>query len=93
MSNAFDPRQQAHRVGESGSLAWRQIDLAGVAGHHHATVFAEPGQQHFHLHRRRVLGFIQDNGGVRQGPPAHEGERCDLDFSRLQSPLDDARIH
>ena len=64
MANAFDARQQAYRIRQSGSLAWRQIDLAGIAGHHHAAVFAKPGQQHLHLHGRCILRFIQNHRGV-----------------------------
>ena len=81
IADLLDAAQRLERVGEAGARAGRQIDLGRVAGHHHARVLAEPGQEHLHLHRRRVLRLVEDDEGVRQRAAAHEGERRDLDLA------------
>src|SRR6478735_725836 len=93
LCNTFDAAQQARRFRKARSLAVRQVDLRGIAGHDHAAVLAETGQEHLHLHRRGVLRLVQDDRGVGQRAAAHEGERRDLDLAGLERPLDDARVH
>ncbi len=61
MADAFDAMQEPYRVGEPGGLAGRQIDLARIAGHYHPAVLAEPGEQHFHLHRGGVLRLVEND--------------------------------
>ena len=72
---------------------FEEINLAWIASHYHSAIFAQAGEQHFHLHCCRVLGFVQNNRGVRQRTAAHECKRCDLDFAGLQRPFDDPWIH
>src|SRR5689334_12908323 len=60
-TDALDMAQRLDCVGEARALAARQVDLAGVAGHDHARALAEPGQEHAHLHRRRVLRLVEDD--------------------------------
>src|SRR5438270_9583129 len=50
LRNAFDAVQQTSRFGQPRGLAVRQVDLRGIAGHDHAAVLAETGQEHLHLH-------------------------------------------
>src|SRR5215467_3312926 len=76
--------EQTNRLGETRSLAARQVHLAGVAGNDHAAVLAQPGQEHFHLHGGGVLRLVQDDHCVGERPTPHEGERCDLDFMRSE---------
>ena len=64
-----------------------------VAGDDHPRAFAEAGQKHLHLHRGGVLRLVEQNQGVRQRAPAHEGERRDLDHARLQAPVHVPRLH
>ena len=64
-----------------------------IAGDDHARAFAEPGQEHLHLHRGRVLRLVEQDAGVDKGSPAHEGERRDLDHAGLQAALQHARVH
>jgi hypothetical protein len=60
----------------------------GIAADHHAAVLAEAGEEHLHLRGRGVLRFVQDHEGVRQGAPAHEGDRRDLDLAAGHAPFD-----
>ncbi len=73
--------RSVERFGEAGAGPRRQIDLGRIAGHDHARAFAEPGQEHLHLHRRRVLRFVEDDKGARQGAAAHERDRRHLDLA------------
>ena len=83
--DALHADQNLHRVKEAGALAGGEIDLARVASDHHARALAHAGQEHFHLHRRRVLGLVEDDEGMGEGAPAHEGERGDLDLAAGQA--------
>ncbi len=56
-----------------------EVDLGHVAGHHGLGVEADTREEHLHLLRRRVLGLVEDDEGVIEGPPAHEGQRRHLD--------------
>ena len=40
-----------------------------------------------------ILRFVQQDAGVGQRAPAHEGERRDLDHAGLHAALDHARVH
>ena len=78
---------------EAGNLSGRQIHLRRIAGDDHARALAEPGQEHFHLHGCRVLRFVEQDAGIGQRAPAHEGERRDFDHAGLHAALDHARVH
>ena len=93
MADALDAGEQAHRLGQAGGLAGRQVDLARIAGDDHAAVLAQPGEEHLHLHRGGVLRLVEDDHRIGQRAAAHEGERRDLDLAGLQRALDDAGIH
>ena len=54
----------------------------------HLRALAEAGQEHLHLHARRVLRLVEDDEGVGQRAAAHEGERRDLDDAGLEIALD-----
>ena len=69
------------------SFVLRQIDLRLVAGDHHLRIHAESREQHLHLHRRRVLRFVDDDERVAERAAAHEGERRDLDDALLERAL------
>src|SRR3984893_2912886 len=80
--NNSDPErvlQRLQRFNEPGALIWRQVDLRHVARDDALGTRAHASQKHEHLFRGRVLGFVEDDEGVAQGPPAHVGERCNLD--------------
>ena len=64
---------------QAAELVAGQIDLAGVAGHHHAGVFAQAGQHHAHLRGGGVLGLIEDHKRLSQGAAAHVGQRRHFD--------------
>ena len=81
------PVEQAHRLLEARPLARRQVDLARIARDHHLGAFADAGQEHLHLHAGRVLRLVEDDEGVRQRAPAHEGERRDLDHAGVEVAL------
>src|SRR5665647_1706946 len=85
--------EQPYGFGQPRRLPVRQIDLARIAGHDHAAVLAQPGQEHLHLHRGGILRFVENDAGIRQRAAAHEGQRRDLDLAAFQCALDDAGIH
>ncbi len=70
-------------MGEAGIVLVGQVDLAGVAGHHHAGALAQAGQHHLHLQARAVLGLVDDDEGVGEGAAAHEGDGGELDLTLL----------
>ena len=82
---AFHILQRLDRFSEAGSRADRQIDLRQIAGDHHAGIFTEAGEEHFHLHRRRVLRLVENDDGVGKRAPAHERERRNLDLARFEA--------
>ena len=86
--DAGDAVQKRDGLLETRRHAEGQIDLARVAGDRHLRVLAKPGQEHLHLHAGRVLRLVQNDVGVGQRAPAHEGQRCNLDHARLQIALD-----
>ena len=69
-----------------------EVDLGDVAGDHHLGVEPHPGQEHLHLLGGSVLGLVEDDEGVVQGAAAHEGQRRDLDYPRLQVVLETLRV-
>src|SRR5215813_11440104 len=93
MADPLDAVEQTRRLGQPGGLPVGQVDLARVAGHDHAAVLAEPRQKHLHLHRGRVLPFVEDDDRVSERAAAHEGEWRDLEFAGLHRALDDTGIH
>src|SRR5215211_7721851 len=93
LSDAFHIGQKPQRLVQAGHLAGRQIDLARIAGHDHAAVLSQPGQEHLHLHRRGVLRLVEDDRGIGEGATAHERQGGDFDLAGLQRALDDARLH
>ena len=52
-----------------------KINLCNVAGYHHVGPEPEAGQNHFHLLRRGVLRFIQNDERTVQGTPPHVRQR------------------
>src|ERR687891_454405 len=78
-----DLRQDAPHVDETGGLVLREVDLRYVTRDDHLRAEAQPGQEHLHLLRRRVLRLVQDDEGVVERPPPHERERRDLDRAPL----------
>src|SRR4029078_9928758 len=93
MTDAFNAFQQFDGFRKAGSLAVRQVDLAWISRDDHAAVFTQPREKHFHLHGGRVLRLVQNDGAVRERSPANKSKRCDFNFTGLQRPLDDARVH
>ena len=77
--------QRFERVGEARARARRQIDLARITCHNHARAFAETGQKHLHLYRRRVLRLVEDDKGASQRAAAHESDRCHLDLAGAEA--------
>jgi len=67
-------------------LGTREVDLGDVAGHDHARVLAEAGEEHHHLLGRGVLRLVEHDEGAREGAAAHVGERGDLDDALLGQP-------
>ena len=51
-----------------------KVDLGNVARHHHLGTESEPGEEHLHLLRGRVLSLVEDDEGVVQGAASHVGQ-------------------
>ena len=86
--DALDAGQETDRLLEARPLPGRQVDLRGIAGDHHLGALAETRQEHLHLHARGILCLVQDDEGICQRAPAHEGERRDLDDAGVEVALD-----
>src|SRR5438552_13895857 len=56
---------------QSRMAVGRQVNLRFVAGDHGLGSVAEPRQEHEHLFRGRILGFVQDDEGVIERSSAH----------------------
>ena len=82
--DAFDPFQHLGRFAEAAHHPWGQVHLGGIASHHHAGVFAQPGEQHAHLAGGCVLGLIEDHKGIGQGATAHVGQGRHFDNPLLE---------
>src|SRR4028119_712045 len=91
--DALDPGQRPARVVEAAYPALGQVDLRPVAGYYHLRSEPEARQEHLHLLGGGVLGFIQDDERVVQGPTPHKRQRRDLDYTPLQVPLELGRVH
>src|SRR5215510_2355282 len=74
-------------------LSRQQVDLRDVAGDHHPGAEAEPGQEHLHLLRRRVLRLIKDDERVIEAPAPHECQRRYLDRAGGGELGDRLRVH
>ncbi len=76
-------------------MAWRtpdffglgEVDLGDVGGHDEPRIEPLAGQDHLHLLPGRVLGLVQDDEGVVQGPAPHEGQGGDLDDALVHQPV------
>src|SRR5262249_61561275 len=91
--DAVDRREDLAHLDQAGCLLARQVDLGHVPGHDHLRAEAEPGQEHLHLFRRRVLCLVEDHEAVVEGAPAHEGKRSHLDRAALHVGVESLRIH
>jgi hypothetical protein len=87
-ADAVDAAQDLEGVREAGALAGGQVVLAGVAGDDRAGAGADAGQEHLHLLRGGVLRLVEDQEGLAEGPPAHVGQRGDLDDALLHHAQD-----
>ena len=67
-----------------GMLPAGQVDLGDVAGDDHLGPEAQAGEEHLHLLGRGVLGLVQDDERVVEGPAPHVGEGSHLDGAPLQ---------
>ena len=56
-------------------------------------VLAHARQEHLHLRNRGVLTLVEDDHGVVQRPPAHVGQRGDLDQVVVHVPADLLVVH
>ncbi len=63
------PTSSSTASAQAGHLTRRQIGLRRIAGDDHARALAEPGQEHLHLHRGRVLRLVQQDAGIGQVRP------------------------
>src|SRR5437762_2885145 len=59
-------------------IRW-QINLSHVSCNYAFRVWTDPGQQHEHLLRRRVLRLIENDKGMIQSAAPHVSKRSDLD--------------
>src|SRR4028119_1609694 len=91
--DALDPGQRPAGVVEAAYPALGQVDLRPVAGYYHLRAEPETRKEHLHLLGGGVLGFVQDDERVVQGPTSHKRQRRDLDYTPLKMPLELGRVH
>ena len=72
---------------EKATLVASYIHLGRIARDHDTRTEPNTRQEHFHLLRRRVLRFVENDKAVVQSPPAHEGERRNFDHLLLDQTL------
>lgn len=82
-ADTLDALQDRDRMGKTRVGRVYEVDLARISSHRHPRSLAQSGEHHFHLEPRGILGFVDDNIGVRQGAATHEGDRRHLDFPTL----------
>ena len=80
----LDPVQHPDGLLQTADLVARQIDLRNIACNDDLRAEAEARQEHFHLLPRGVLCLVKNDKAVVQRPPAHIGQRRDLDISALK---------
>ena len=79
------PSQHALGVDQAALLPLRRSIWRDVAGDDGLGAEADAGEEHLHLLGRRVLRLVEDDEGVVERAPAHEGERRDLDGAALEA--------
>ena len=78
-TNPLGFAEEFFRFHETGYLVHRQVDLGHIPRNHGLGSVSESRQEHLHLFRCRILGFVKDDKGIVERPSPHEGERSDLD--------------
>src|SRR5215510_14471301 len=91
--NVRDAVEDVLHHAQPAHLPRQQVDLRDVAGDHHLGAEAEPGQEHLHLLRRRVLRLIKDDERVIEAPAPHECQRRYLDRAGGGELGDRLRVH
>ena len=71
----------------------RQVHLRDVSGHDGLGIEAKPRQEHLHLLGRGVLRFVENDEGIIEGAPAHEGQRRDLDIPPFDQAVCPLHVH
>src|ERR1700722_5500853 len=91
-SQSFDALQYVNRFEQTAAPGIGQVDLSDVAGDHRLGIKSQTGDEHFHLLRSSILGFIQNHKGIVQSAATHECDRRNLDDIFLQVAIDLLRI-
>src|SRR5579883_3283037 len=69
-------RTTSASVNSTTAMPWTPMSVSSAS-----RIPDEPRQEHLHLHGRGVLRLVEDDEGVGERAPAHEGERRDLDIA------------
>ena len=69
------------------------VDLGHVAGHDDPRAEPDPGEEHLHLLRCRVLRLVEDDEAVVQRATAHERQRGHFDGLAFEQPLRRLELH
>ena len=85
-SDAFYALEKIACLDKPRLLAGGKIDLGYISGDHRLGIETDPGQEHFHLFGRGVLGLIEDNECIVQCPPAHERQGRNFYDAALDEP-------
>src|SRR5439155_25799262 len=81
--DAVERAEDVLHLDQTGRLLPRKVDLRDVPGDDDLRPEAEAGEEHLHLLGARVLRLVEDDERVVERPPAHEGERRNLDDALL----------
>src|SRR5450830_456541 len=76
--NAAHLMQHLQGIYEAALLTMVQVNLRDVAGDHGLAAETDAGEKHFHLFRRGVLSFIEDDEGMIERTSAHISQRRDF---------------
>ena len=78
------PRRMSIYLNKPALLTGGEIDLRYVTSDHHLGIETHAGENHFHLLRRSVLRFIDNDKAVVECTASHEGDRGDLNRPSFQ---------
>src|ERR671925_46374 len=90
--DVLDPGEDVADLNEPRGRPPLEIDLRDVTRDDELRAKAESGEEHLHLLRAGVLGLVEDHERIVQRPPAHKGQRRDLNGAALEVRVDALRI-
>ena len=88
--DTLDVTQNLPHLNQAGDPFGRQIHLGNIASDDHLRVETESREKHFHLLRRGILRFVENDERIVQRAASHKPEWRNFDvapFNRARSPF------